>query len=176
MSIWSLGAGLPRLILDVLRVVASLQSPSQAELDELRYRCRSMKKSLLQWRSEYDGLSRLPAGKSERTDLRYEILGNGLIMQGAACRLVGAVSPADRVSEECEAVAHSLYMKRLIRETSDKNQWARFYLEQKIIYADAILNTTEVWLEACQEPTNNSLIDGWRFKIWCDSLSWHEKK
>jgi hypothetical protein len=134
-----------------METISSSEPPSTHHLDGIQACCQRMKTSLSEWRQDfYLLLRRKPFAEEE--DLRAEILGAGLIMQAITCRLLGAVSPSDRASEEKEAVAHAKHMKRLIGSIAGTNQRATFYLEQKVMVADSILSTTEYWLEGPQSP------------------------
>jgi hypothetical protein len=151
----AIGSRIPRLFLELHDAIADEDSIPDEEIDDLEARCRGMKAELAVWRREYDmrSVSCKPLNsKTVRTaDVRSEALCGGLVMQAMLCRLIGALSPSDRVAEEKEAVAHSMQLTGLFCANLGSNDYASFYIQQKLIFGESILATSDLWLRGCRE-------------------------
>lgn len=177
MSLWRHGSHMPRFVLDMHRAAADPEGLTEEEIDDLETRCRTWKNSLLAWRREYDAHLTLegPCNKvppPSEGDVRIEILGAGLSLLATASRMLSAISPGERVSEEAEAVKYSKHMRQLVDDVAEDNKLACFYLEQKIVVADSILSSTHVWLSGLEEgqPPKCKLIEDWKYQAWYDGI------
>ncbi|KAI0153373.1 hypothetical protein BJ166DRAFT_627342 [Pestalotiopsis sp. NC0098] len=196
MTMWILGARSPRIVVDLFRATANPKSLSDRDIDDLEARCRCMKADLEQWRrrtAEQEELERQQeAERSKRRasslssspgssvgssgeggDVKNELLGASLASLAIACRLLGAVSPHDRVELEAEAIGYAREMKELLAVVLG-NKCTSFYLEQKIVAADSVLDTTDIWLKGLaidsNRPKNQKhaprIIENWKFLAW----------
>jgi hypothetical protein len=124
------------------------------------------------------------SSRNSHTDaeyLRKEVIGASLAMLVIVCRLIGAVSPLDRAALEAEAVAYAREMRALLAGAAE-NKCTSFYLEQKIIAADSVLATTDIWLEGVprvdqvlldaqqQQQQAPRIIENWKVLAWTQFL------
>ncbi|KAF3019240.1 hypothetical protein E8E14_003239 [Neopestalotiopsis sp. 37M] len=117
-------------------------------------------------------------GRTDTEYLRKEVIGASLAMLVIVCRLIGAVAPLDRVALEAEAVAYAREMRALLAGAAE-NKCTSFYLEQKIIAADSVLATTDIWLEGVPrvdqvlldaQQKAPRIIENWKVLAWTQYL------
>ncbi|KAH6651629.1 hypothetical protein BKA67DRAFT_660424 [Truncatella angustata] len=173
MQLWSLGIELPGLLIDVYRATAGSESLTQKQIDNLEARCRKHKEEIVEWSRNYDKHQSTTPSDETPLDVRIELYGAGLSMLISASRFIGAISPKERVAMEAEAVKYSTMYLDVLCEVNEKNKWASFYLQQKVVVATSVLASTDAWLEGeglNKEAPNQRLIEGWKFQAWCDSM------
>ncbi|KAH8681899.1 hypothetical protein BX600DRAFT_447467 [Xylariales sp. PMI_506] len=176
LKLWVSGTRLPRLLSELGEVVKNPENYSEAELDDLEFRCRQFQDYLAEWREDYNDLvanasSPKPAS-SALADVRIELLGAGLVMQATACRMVGALSPWDRIEQESAALTLAKQTRVLVHNLSYENRHAAFYLQQKIFAATSILASTDVWLEGCEVGRTENLarpIEKYKYDTWTNN-------
>lgn len=166
---------MPRLLVEVHKAASDPGALTENQIDSLEERCRALKEELLAWQKEFDEhradmqSDDLPF---KEADVFLELAGSGISMLAFASRLVSAVSPVDRISEEQNAVRYSKLMRQSLEKITEKKKHASFYLEQKIVVADSILTTTHIWSRGLgeEEPPRNRLIEEWKMKAWIDGI------
>ncbi|KAI1386799.1 uncharacterized protein F4822DRAFT_431666 [Hypoxylon trugodes] len=168
----------PRLARDVYAVVNSPDPENHPELPHLRERLKEFRRELLQWNTEYVSVamkvpSKVISGKSPlptpSEDIREELLATfyGLLTIGS--RLMSALSTDLIDILEDEAVASATSLFKLEKEAAPINQWAAFYIRQRLVIARAVLNTTEAWRESAGRSTTN-IIEYDKFNAWVSVL------
>ncbi|KAK9418821.1 hypothetical protein SUNI508_07593 [Seiridium unicorne] len=170
--LWAHGARLPGLVLDMCNATANPEAFTDDQIDDLERRCRAFKNGLLACMVEYD--KHEPCGDG---DVHVELLGATYAMLASASRLLGAISPSERLFQEEEAVRYAKEMRKLVLDIINADKWASFYLEQKIVVADSVLSTTELWLNGLDKTTpprrtsgKARLIEKWKFHTWCAGI------
>ncbi|KAK6076406.1 Endochitinase A1 [Seiridium cupressi] len=170
--LWAHGARLPGLVLDMCNATANPQAFTDDQIDDLERRCRAFKNGLLACMVEYD--KHEPCGDG---DVHVELLGATYAMLASASRLLGAISPSERLFQEEEAVRYAKEMRKLVLDIINADKWASFYLEQKIVVADSVLSTTDLWLKGLDKTTpprrtsgKARLIEKWKFHTWCAGI------
>ncbi|KAK9790302.1 hypothetical protein SCARD494_08608 [Seiridium cardinale] len=170
--LWAHGARLPGLVLDMCNATANPEAFTDKQIDDLERRCRAFKNGLLGCMIEYD--KHEPCGDG---DVRVELLGASYAMLASASRLLGAISPSERLFQEEEAARYAKEMRKLVLDIINADKWASFYLEQKIVVADSVLSTTDLWLKGLDKSTplrrtsgKARLIEKWEFKTWCAGI------
>ncbi|KAH8891139.1 hypothetical protein GQ53DRAFT_806612, partial [Thozetella sp. PMI_491] len=179
----TIGARIPRLFMEVRRAVLHQDSLADDEFESLEARCRLVKADLAGWRRGYEILST----KYQRSGLEptrsavmwHDTLCAGLVMQAMVCRLISALSWADRLVEEEEAVVHSRRLVNLHQDIVDSNDYASFYIEQKLMFVESVLVTSDLWLRAYRAENEvhgkvqgnrgvAGMISARTFRTWCD--------
>lgn len=178
------GVRASRLLEGVYSCVCVKTTASDDEIDALVSQCRIFKEDISEWRRHSNSYmtattahERVPASQG---DVRAEFFSVSFVIYAITCRLVGALSHTDRVAEEREAISISNYLNKL-RCSANWDSIADFYFCRRTVFTDAILATTSVWLEGCEEadgtkpePRNgisgrSRLIEAYKFELWRNS-------
>lgn len=165
--------------------ITERDSITHDQVDGLEYRCRAVKSDLVQWRIDchpYMMTTIPPQGvPAMQGDIRAEMLSASCALQAAACRCVSAVSRAERVAEEEEAVSLAYYLRK-VYTTAKYDRIARFYFKQRMGLSESILSSTKVWLQGCPKVNSAAetcsrdcspserLVEDDKFQAWLDFL------
>ncbi|KAI1379011.1 hypothetical protein F4677DRAFT_410311 [Hypoxylon crocopeplum] len=157
----------PRLVRDVCDVVNKSDVGKNPDLTQLMKRLREYRKELLRWHAEYETVmlttpSRGAQAPSE--DVRGELLVTYYGLFIISSRLMSAISTDLIEVLEDEAVAHATLMVGLENDVSLVDEWAYFYVCQKIIIAGATLATTTIWRENLDQCSD--IIEEYKFRAW----------
>ncbi|KAI1842467.1 hypothetical protein JX266_011362 [Neoarthrinium moseri] len=181
----SLGVKVSRLIVEMHDATCDDYTVSESGMKDLESRCRNLKLELMRWKQESQAIieaPRRPEGTpAMQGDLRAELTSAAYAMLAATCRLVGAISPEDRTTEEREAISISDYLSRV----GDSMKWdkiASFYFQQRINVTKSIILTSDIWLQGCDDANvintdyngrlegKRRLIESYKFQAWRDCM------
>jgi hypothetical protein len=162
---------MPRLLHDVTCMVGEPTNVDSADLSALISRLQEFRTDLVNLCTELHGLI-LRASNSERmvaldADERSELLGDVLSLLIMGCRMLCAVSMDEVEALEDEALTYSDQMVKLEKKATPANCLAGFVLCQKLIVAQATLNTSHVWR---QSSSHVNIVERSRWKAWCDAI------
>lgn len=163
---------MPRLLQDVTHVVREPTNIGSADLCAIIARLQKFRADIVDLSTELDGLT-LEASKGEcivpsDADERVELLGDALTLLIMGCRLQSAVSMDEVVALEDKALHYSDQLVILETETTSANSLAVFYLQQKLIIAQATLNTSHIWWKS---SSHINIVERSAFKAWCDGIT-----
>jgi hypothetical protein len=171
LSLSAICATLPRLLATVSSIVKSPLSASEHDLNELEAEIRATETAVLGWKKDFDRLvaeSCLEDEPSIEKDYKAQQGTAALGILAVACRLLGAIS-VDRTTPETRCITYMDEMKRHLNGAQPVSPWTTFYMEQKVVMPDAIINSTSTWTSSSEHKCR--VIEAWRFKTWVDAMN-----
>jgi hypothetical protein len=162
---------MPRLLRDVTRIVCEPANVDSGELFSLIVRLHTFRAETVNFYTELDSLT-LEGAKSEcvgtpDADERTQMSGDALSLIIMGCRMLSALSMDAFGVLEIEALAYSNQLVNLERKASTANSLAGFALFQKLVVAQATLNTTDLWRK---DSSQINRVERSGYKAWCDGI------
>lgn len=167
-SLWC--ASLPRIFVDVTKIVFEPCETGADAIDKIEAELRAIEMAVLDWRNELTvsfQSRRLYASSAER-NYKLELDTAGLGILAITCRLMSAIS-VDRLSPELRSLGYAKELKGLMDVVRQNSPRTAFYLKQKIVMPDAILDSTDYWLRPSAVPRR--VIERCKFRAWSERLS-----
>jgi len=183
-----LKSNIPGFFTDVTKLMLS-PNPNRARIKSITLRIHQLRVDLLKWNSDYEFLlNRAPpifAGSAEY-DRRCKVFATYLSCVIISARLLGALSPNERVELEEDTQTYAAQMQEMELEVKSTSSAAALFMAQTLGVAQATIATSEDWLQGERiaklesispegfasvspeseggEPTG--LIDFWKFARW----------
>lgn len=176
-----LKSNIPGLFHDVAELVQSEGETDQAAINELACRIHHLRVDLLKWHSSYEILlSQAPEilPGSPEYDRGCKTFGTYLSCVILASRLLGALSPSERVELENETQMLAKHMLALEVEARSTSSAVCIFMAQTLGVSRATIATSKDWLmgESVDisdgEPKGKprEVIPRWKFDRWNASL------
>lgn len=175
-SLWLRAIDLPRLLLDVQRVVHSPYLSTEHDIQLLQNRATMLKSNFAAWRGSYNSLVQATSTRPPeeqvhiKFDRRYEALGIYLASTAIVNRILISLDMTryPQLDQETEKLAEQIIV--IERQSKDLNPRAYLYMAFKMTVAMACLVTSEEWRNTYQAVDqcrrNYNLVPWYVFKRW----------
>lgn len=156
---------------DVRIAVNAPETITRLGLAQIRRRLREYRGELWQWLADYNlvALTTPHRTLAPNEDVHSELLATCYALFIICSRLMSAMSTDLIEVLEDEAVTHATQMLKLEKDVSSVNNWASFYIGQKLVVAKATLSTTSIWRE--NSGRCSSIIEEYKFKTWWAAIT-----
>jgi len=183
-----LKSNIPGFFVDVTKIMLS-PNPDRARISSIALKIHQLRVDLLKWNNNYEYLlSRAPtisAGSAEY-DRRCKVFATYLSCVIISSRLLGALSPSERVQLEEDTQTYAAQMQDLELEVKSTSSAAALFMAQTLGVAQATLATSKDWLQGeriaklesispdgftsvspeSEGKESTGLIDFWKFARW----------